>query len=282
MVFFESFDGTKIFYEVTGSGKPLLFTHGWMEHHEFFIHQKEAFQNEYQIITHDTRGHGQSEYNDKNYTLETIARDVNGILEELNISKTVLFGHSMGGMVSQILYTLYPEKVKALVLIDTVFKNPVESYIPRGNILNPIFKLGLRGSRLLSQLINPTKKLARNNPLYNTIIKYLIHSGNKSKSGDIKLIKDSLLDTPHEVMSLAVEAMLEFNMEEILPKIEVPTLIIVGNIDWLSPSYVHKIMASKIKHSELFILENIGHMSFLDNSEAVNKKISEFLKRIDY
>ena len=127
MTLIESFDGIKLYYETSGAGKPLIFSHAWMTHHGFFIHQKEAFQNEYRIVAHDTRGHGQSEYSSKNYKVETFAKDLNVILDHLNIDKAVFVGHSMGGHISLSFYSQFPEKVEALVLIDTTYKNPFQT-----------------------------------------------------------------------------------------------------------------------------------------------------------
>ncbi|NVM31637.1 MAG: alpha/beta hydrolase [Candidatus Helarchaeota archaeon] len=282
MTFIESFDGIKLYYETSGAGKPLVFSHAWMTHHGFFKHQIEFFQRDYQTIAHDTRGHGQSEYSSKNYRIETFAKDLNLILEHLNIEKAVFLGHSMGGHISLSFYSQFPEKVEALILIDTTYKSPFESYIPGGQLYNPFLKATLRGSRLLSQIINPSKKLARKNLVYRALVKYMIHSGPKSKSDDVKLLEDSLLDVPHEVATLAVEAMMDLNFEKLLPKIAVPTLIICGTIDWLSPLYVSQRMAKKIKKAELFTLNRIGHMSMMDSSVEVNQKLREFLNKINY
>lgn len=282
MTFIESFDGIKLFYETSGAGKPLVFSHAWMTHHGFFVNQKEAFQKDYQVVMHDTRGHGQSEYSDKNYRVETFAKDLNLILESLGIDKAVFLGHSMGGHITFSFYSQFPEKVEALILIDTTYKSPFESYLPGGAFYNPILKATLRGSRIFSQLINPTKKIARKNLIYKAMVKYLLHSGRRSKSEDVKLLEDSLLDVPHEVATLAVEAMMDLNFEKLLPKITVPTLIICGTIDWLSPLYVSQRMAKKIKNAELFTIPRIGHMTLMDSSAEVNQKIREFLNKINY
>lgn len=113
-------DKEQIAYSVNGGGKTaLIFIHGWSLDSRLWHNQTEYFSKEYQMITIDLAGHGNSSYNRKDYTMVSFAHDIKAVIEKEGINSAILIGHSMGGGVIAEAAKLMPEKVIGIIGIDT-------------------------------------------------------------------------------------------------------------------------------------------------------------------
>src|ERR1700757_2356204 len=94
----KSFDGTRLFYSVEGTGKPLLFCYGLVCSSLHWTYQIDHFRKNYQTIWFDYRGHQNSEVpkNLNSLTVQNLARDMGVVLKELGVNEAVVLGHSMG------------------------------------------------------------------------------------------------------------------------------------------------------------------------------------------
>lgn len=113
-------DAEKIAYSVHGSGKPsLIFIHGWSLDSRLWQNQIGYFSEEYQVITIDLAGHGNSSFNREEYTMVSFANDIKAVIEKEGIDSAILIGHSMGGGVIAEAAKLMPTKVKGIIGVDT-------------------------------------------------------------------------------------------------------------------------------------------------------------------
>ncbi len=113
-------NGQRLYYEDTGGeGPPLVFSHGFLMDHRMFTPQVEALRDVYRVITWDERGFGATEFDGEPFTYWDAARDLFGLLDVLGIERAVLAGMSQGGYLSLRAALLQPDRVRALVLIDT-------------------------------------------------------------------------------------------------------------------------------------------------------------------
>ena len=113
-------NGQRLFYEDTrGDGPPVVLAHGFLMDHEMFAPQVEALAPEFRVITWDERGFGDTEFDGKPFTYWDSARDCLGLLDHLGLEEAVVGGMSQGGYLSLRVALLAPERVRALVLIDT-------------------------------------------------------------------------------------------------------------------------------------------------------------------
>lgn len=113
-------DAEKIAYSVNGSGTTsLIFIHGWSLDSRLWQNQIGYFSKEYQVITIDLAGHGNSSFNRKDYTMASFARDIKAVIEKEGINSAILVGHSMGGGVIAEAAKLMPNKVIGIIGIDT-------------------------------------------------------------------------------------------------------------------------------------------------------------------
>jgi 3-oxoadipate enol-lactonase len=116
---FAEVNGQRLRYDDVGSGPPVTFSHGFLMDREMFAPQVEALKNDFRVITWDERGFGETEFDGQPFTYWDSARDCLGLLDHLGIEQAVLGGMSQGGFLSLRAALLAPERVRALVLIDT-------------------------------------------------------------------------------------------------------------------------------------------------------------------
>jgi pimeloyl-ACP methyl ester carboxylesterase len=113
-------NGQQIRFEDSGgSGQAVILSHGFLMDHEMFAPQVEALAPEFRVITWDERGFGETQFDGQPFTYWDSARDCLGLLDYLDINRAVLGGMSQGGFLSLRAALLAPERVRALVLIDT-------------------------------------------------------------------------------------------------------------------------------------------------------------------
>lgn len=136
----DSADGVPIAYEVQGNGEPtLVFIHGWSGDGRYWRGQLPYFAQDHRVITIDLAGHGHSGLGRDAYTLPAFGEDVKAVLEDLDVERAILIGHSMGGPVSVAAARLMPERVIGIVGVDTFHHLASEiSQEQRDEMLEPL------------------------------------------------------------------------------------------------------------------------------------------------
>lgn len=119
MPYFATTDNTKLYFEIQGEGKPVVFIHGWSCSHETASGIVQIMKENYRCISYSHRGHGASECPEKGFTVDQLARDLKELIDYLELKDVVLVGHSMGG------YTIYSyisqfgcENISKIVVLD--------------------------------------------------------------------------------------------------------------------------------------------------------------------
>ena len=111
-------DGT-VYYQLKGNGPSIVFIHGFLESHSIWDYFAKEMSYNYQVITIDLPGFGNSSVFAETHTMESMAEIVNKILEKEKIQDCIVVGHSMGGYVSLALAEKYPEKIEGIVLFHS-------------------------------------------------------------------------------------------------------------------------------------------------------------------
>ena len=116
-----SADGVPIHYHTEGEGSPaLVFVHGWSCDGSYWSEQVRAFSPRHRVVTIDLAGHGASGRGRTEWTIHAFAQDVRAVIEALDLERVVLVGHSMSGEVILEAARLLPERVIALIPVDTL------------------------------------------------------------------------------------------------------------------------------------------------------------------
>jgi pimeloyl-ACP methyl ester carboxylesterase len=114
-------DGLAIVYEACGKGDTaLVFLHGWCGERAYWKHQVGAFASDYRVVTLDQAGHGESGKDRKHWTVRSLAADVEAVVKALGLKRVILVGHSMGGPVALVAAKRMPDRVVAVIGVDTL------------------------------------------------------------------------------------------------------------------------------------------------------------------
>jgi 3-oxoadipate enol-lactonase len=238
-----------------GEGEPLVFIHGLGEVKEGWSNQFE-FADQYDLIIPDLRGHGEYIITET-ISIANFALDVISLLKGLKIENAHICGLSMGGMVAQEIYRQAPEMCRSLMLVSTFH------YAPKR--LGKLF-LNYRKSRAESLPLDKQKDIAARICLY---------SWNEKNFEDFNKFYKPNPDFYIESM----KACLQVNNICLLPKINVPTLIIGGQYDAVTPVWIQLLMHKQIRHSEFVIFKNTGHIAKLEAKDAFNNVLRNFLNK---
>lgn len=256
-------NGLKIFTEGDKKNKAIIFVHGFPYDHTMWDYQVEALKENYFCVTYDIRGLGQSYVGDGQFTMEAFVWDLYSVMDGLKINQPILCGLSMGGYISLRAVELEPERFAGLILCDTRSEGDNnDGKIIRSNAINKINTEGVEA--FVSDFVPKCfhKDTPNNLPeLYNKIFAI-------TKKQNPIGVKGSLL------------AMLSRRDTTLsLKQIKMPTLVLVGKEDALTPPKVMKDLANKIKKSKFHIVPKAGHMTPLENPMFVSNKISKFIEK---
>src|SRR5262245_38419816 len=244
-------NGIEIDYEVTGSGHPVLLSHGYSATRRMWDAQHRAF-SDHQIISWSMRGHGQTESpaDPAKYSADLTVADMESLLRHLRIDRAVIGGLSLGGYVSLAFYLAHPQMVRALVICDSGpgYRNAEAREGWNQRARERADELERRGLDALSGRSREMREAM---------------GEHRSAQGLAHAARGMLAqDGPRVIDGLA--------------GINVPTLVIVGDQDkaFLAPC---EYMAKKIPGARLEVIAGAGHSSNLDQPDAFNRVLREFL-----
>ncbi len=271
MPFAKSKDGTRIYYKISkGTKQNLVFLHGWPHNHTVW-NKEIAFlaKRGYICLALDVRGHGKSDKPRrlKDYSFDRFSSDVIQVMHKSGMRRAVIVGHSFGGMMALSFYKKYKNAVRALVLLDTLYENPLK-HIPFINHFNV--------TPLTEHLL---KYIICHESVQQKFFPYVNFSKFKDHS-DFYFWLKGVKETPMKSVLCCLEEMLEFNRRDVLSRIKVPTLIIEGERDSKTTLADVKKMSKKIRKSRLVIIENAGHDTNIRNPVQVEHAMLDFLKHL--
>src|ERR1700686_943212 len=243
-------DGIQIYYEVHGSGPPLLLTHGYSSTSAMWQGQIEALSKRHKLVLWDMRGHGQSDYPDDPaaYSEALTVADMAALLDEVGARSAIVGGLSLGGYMALAFYRAHPERVRALLIIDT----------------GPGFK-------------KDDARDAWNKRAHDT--------GDRFEREGLSVLKSASRersDVSHRDargLARAARGMLtqrDARGIEVLPEIKVPALVVVGADDtpFLAAS---DYMAAKIPGAKKVVVPAAGHAVNIDQPQAFIAAVLPFL-----
>lgn len=261
-------NGVNLFYEIRGEGKPMYVLHGGPGlDHRYFGRSLAKLEGIRELYYIDFRGHGKSSKTDKNtYTLDTFADDIEAFRKKMGHETIEIFGHSMGGFVG-LLYTLqYEQHLNTLILVGTVAKisGITGHYAVKIKLifLNLKYYLDYRINNTISKDAFAREILLMSWPIY---VPKRMH---KEFSDYIESL-DGL-----EIFFDMQNELLEFDVNEELDNIKVPTLVIFGEKDaFLKDGRPLK----TIKDSRFSVMPSVKHLPFLEDEKHFNMIVMDFL-----
>lgn len=279
---FESFDGTPIYYEVHGEGEPLVLIYGIACPINHWHFQIEYFSKNYKVIAFDLRGHQRSNpvANMKNLTMDSLCKDITGLLSHLKIKKAHFAGHSFGAPILLHLYETKPEIIKSMVFINGFAKNPIKGMFGL-DVVEPFFYFVKTQYESQPELWKTLWKLAVDNPM-SMYLAALAGGFNLRVTNfkDIEVYCRGVARMNLEVFLTLFEELMKYDGEPVLEKVEAPVLIISGEKDFVTPAKFQHHFKEKIKHSELVVVPYGSHCTQLDFPDYTNLKMEKFFNEV--
>jgi pimeloyl-ACP methyl ester carboxylesterase len=256
---------TEIAYDDVGSGLPVVFLHAFPLNRTMWDPQVTALVGESRCIALDFRGLGESKSSGP-FSMDRYADDVAAVLDTLLIPHAVIVGLSMGGYVAFAFWRRHRERVRAMVLSNTRATADVEEVIARRRQLIEIARTqGSTGvaNAQIAGLVGKTTREKRPD-IYDALHRMMAQAPTGGVVGAIH----ALIERPDSTATCAT--------------IDVPTLVISGDEDVITPPKEASRLSAAIRGSRLEILQGAGHLSNVERPAAFNTVVSEFLASLLY
>lgn len=259
---FVSVEGLQIHYRQAGSGPPLLLLHGLGSHSESWKHQLNGLSDEFTVIAWDTPGYGKSEDPAEEIRFfEDFAEVLKKFVEQLQIEPFYLLGHSMGSTLALAFYQKYPQAVRKLILADAT----------RGGAAKD-------GDQNQVKLKNRLHAIETQTPLEIAEARsknLLGPDASEEVQKEAKRIYAQIRPVGYRSVSYSLY---HADQSAVLGKIHVPTLILCGEMDQITPVSESKLIHQKIPNSKLVIIPRTGHLCYQEDPEFFNEHVRIFLR----
>lgn len=248
-------NGVQMAYTREGTGKPLVLVHGYPLDHTIWNEVIPLLDSDFDIITPDLRGFGQSDVVESQYKISDMATDIAGLLDQLGVEKTAIAGHSMGGYISLAFARAYQERVTGLGLIASqALADTPERKQGRYEAADEIIKSGVEPvAEAFSPKLTPNQRVQ-------TFVKKLITE--QQPAG----------------LAGALKAMAERDdSSSVLSSLTFSVAIVHGNLDELIPIQRAQEIKAAVPHATLVELLEIGHMPMMEDPQSTARALRNLL-----
>lgn len=254
----------EIAYEVLGDGPPVIFLHPFPVDHKFWLPALQTLLARYRVVLPDLRGHGDSDIGDGPATMERHSADIARVMDDVQIGRAAMVGVSIGGYALFEFWRRYRGRAAAFVLMDT--KATIDTTEARRARLQSAAQVLERGTEtfidgLLLKLIGETTRRTRPD-LVEAARKMML----RMSPEDISQVQRGMAERPDSVAMLKT--------------INVPTLIVTGDEDTVTPVAEAELMRQNISGSEMKIIAKAGHYAAFEQPEESGKMLRQFLDSV--
>ena len=264
-------------------GDPVVFVHGWGLDSNEWVYAKREFGT-YRLITWDLPGLGRSTRPaNRDWSLESLAADLDAVIEVADGRPVALVGHSIGTMIILTYCKLFPGKlgtrVSSLVLAHGTYTNPVKTTSLAGlyaalqkPVLEPLCHLMV----WLSPLVRVLNWMSYLNGSAHRSTSRSSFSGRETR-GQLSFITRYYCIAPPDVVGRGMLAMFRYDATSVLGSIPIPTLILAGDKDSTCIPDASRYMAEHIRNAELIVLQDAKHCGLFEHHEQFHEAIVGFL-----
>jgi pimeloyl-ACP methyl ester carboxylesterase len=267
-------DGGTIHAVEAGSGPPIVLIHGVTLSVITWARQLAGLADNHRVIAIDQRGHGPSTAGSDGYTLDRLAEDVVEVLYELDVEGAVLVGHSLGGMVTMTAAINSPDRladhVAGLALVAT-------SAHPLANVPVPptvVDRLGAWNERSLVRAGERGRPVIPGDSRLTWSMR--LAYGARPDPAAVELGRTMMTAMSPASLGPLVRSIGSLKIREHLSAIDLPTLVVVGSRDLLTPPRHARAIAAGIPEAELVELPGTGHMVMLECPDELNSLLDKF------
>jgi 3-oxoadipate enol-lactonase len=248
----------RIFFRVDGDpgAPPLVLSNSLGTDHRMWDGQMEALVQDFRVIRYDVRGHGQSDAPEGPYTVEDLAQDVLGLMDELHVGRANFCGLSLGGMVGQWLGINAPDRLGRLILCNTAARiGPPEAWDQR------IATVAAGGMKPIAEAV---------------VARWFTPAFRKRDSQTVGAVKQLLLATNPAGYAATCAAIRDMDFRAQVATIATPTLVVAGRDDPVTPLEDAKFLVDTIEGAWGKVLD-AAHLSNVEQPTAFNDAVLKFL-----
>jgi len=256
-----SANGIDINYAIEGKGPWLTLSHSLACNLHMWDEEAKRLSRRYKVLRYDTRGHGASGATAGAYTLDLLADDLHGLLRALGVQSTHFVGLSMGGMIGQTFALKYPGMFKSLALCDTTSRYPAEA-------------AGLWAERIKTVQTQGMEPLVAP-----TLARWFTEPFRKARPELVEKVAAMIRTTPAAGYIGCCHAIPKIDLTARLKEIRCPAVVIVGKDDPGTPVAMAEEIHQALPDSKLVIIPSAAHLSNLEQPDAFNQALGEFLDR---
>jgi len=253
---FAKLDTMRVHYQNYGEGKDaVIFIHGWSCNLNFWKANLPAFVNQSRVIAIDLPGHGESDKPQVTYSMDLFARAIDAVLQDAKVERATLVGHSMGAPVIRQFYRKYPDKTRALVIVDgslRPFSNPEQMKQFLDPLRGPDYKK--QAELLIGFMVQPVK--------------------DKKTQEEIKA---AMISAPQHVMVGAMDAMMDDAIWK-EDKINAPTLALMAKQPQWNAEY-EKFVRELVPGIDYQVWEGVSPFLMMDEPQKFNDTVLAFMKK---
>lgn len=260
-------DGHMVHYRDEGRNnkKTVVLLHGFLQNLDVWSSYVLSYMHDFRVLTIDLPGHGHTDTFGEVHSMDMMARVVKTVLDEAGVNQCVMVGHSMGGYVALAFAEKYPYSLRGLGLVNSHALCDSDSH---------------RESR---QAVCEQVMENRASYIVNFVPTLFDDSNRAALSQDIKDLQDQCLETRAEAIVAAQTGMMNRPSRiGVLQQLEVPVLFVYGKNDKRIPIEIAISQAMIPSHSEILLLDHVGHMSFMEEREYVKPRIKNFVDTCFY
>ena len=259
-----SIHGVELFYEVQGTGDPLVCIHGLQGDATNFAGLTEALGDRYRLLTFDQRCSGRSDKPDEPFGIRDLADDTAALMDTVGFQSAAVFGVSMGGMIAQELALRHPEKVRRLVLGCTTAGGPNAVAPPRETIDYVYTSEALSTEERVKRFVEAcfTGPWLQAHP---EIVDRMTEARRR-------------LPLDPQALGRRREAVNGHDTWDRLPDLSQPTLVITGIPDQIIPEANSRLLVERIPGAELVELSPAGHLFWIERPQETADTLRRFLE----
>ena len=251
----------EIYYEITGAGFPVIFVSGLNGVGRYWRPQVPAFRSRFKVVTYDQRGMGNSDRQQRAFSIDQMAIELAELMDALEIERAHIVGLSTGGAIGQTLAIEQPQRVAKLVLCST------------WTHCDPWFRRLFEARRKMYETCGPELH-AMFHPLWLYPPDYV---NTHDAEIDAERKKAAGSAPPVEVSVGRINGLLAFDRRAGLARIQAPTMILASDNDYITPSYYAEALGRAIPNSKLVVFRGGGHSISKTRPEEFNRTVLEFL-----
>ncbi|MBV9397001.1 MAG: alpha/beta hydrolase [Bryobacterales bacterium] len=257
MSHFAKLDGIRVHYESYGSGsEALVFVHGWTCDLTFWRGQEPVYTAHRSLLI-DLPGHGKSDKPRMSYPTELFARSIEAVLRDAGVERAVIVGHSLGGNIAYTFVRMFPEKTKALVIVDSIVARPPPPQ-PRSMIA-----YYHQRAKTLSGPAGKKNFIRQVNAMFS----------DRTPPDMRDEIRSKMLSTPEYVRIAAVTSISKIPPPNPAHAFDIPALAVISSYGFQQAAAMRRIFPQlQIEKWDMY-----GHFLMMEDAERFNRTLENFL-----